>query len=340
MGKYGIAEREAFFSQGYGDLSQHKINPCEILKFYKLKQSGQIIGEVNLKLGLGGERIEIAQITDVHLNYCFPDALEDDEVLHTKQCRHWLSGGESARSIIKAMDVGEYCDQTVVTGDILDYLSAGAQYLTERLIFERDPKVICALGGHDATKEMETGEKDKLSEEEILAILKSFWIHDIFYYSKTLKDKVIVVGLNNGTSNRYFSHQIENLKKEIEKARKENKYILIFQHEPISTGKPEDCEVEPIFPINSEKPRIENFYNTHMCGPGMKDDISKEMYRLITGNADVIKGIFCGHLHSSYYTEIKAFDPIAGNDTYIPQIVALGNPYFGHIGNVMRIIIE
>lgn len=340
MGKRSLTEREAFFAQPHGDLSQHKIKPCDMLTYYKLGQSGQIIGEVNLNLGLGGERIEIAHITDAHLNFCLPDALEDDEVLHTKQCRHWLSNGESARSVIKAMDVGEYCDQTVITGDILDYLSAGGQYLTERLIFERDPEVICTLGGHDATKEMETGEKDKLSEEELLGILKSFWIHDIHYYSKTIKDKIIVIGLDNGSSNRYFPHQIDDLKREIEIARYEKKYILIFQHEPISTGKPEDCDVEPVFPVNSEKPRIENFYNTHMCGAGSKDEVSNEMYRLITQNADVIKGIFCGHFHSSYYTKIKAFDPTVGTETYIPQIVTLGNPYFGHIGNVTRIIIE
>jgi len=340
MKKHTVLECEKFFSQERGDLSQHKIRSCEKLTYYKLGETGQIIGEVNLKLGLGGERIEIAQITDVHLNFCLPDALEDDEVLHTKQCRHWLSGGESARSIIKAMDVGEYCDQTVVTGDTLDYLSAGAQYLTERLIFERDPEVMCTLGGHDATKEMETGEHDKLSEEELLAILKNFWIHDIFYYSKTLKDKIIVVGLDNGSSNRYFPHQIKALKNDIEKARKENKYILIFQHEPISTGDPKDTEIEPVFPINSEKPRIENLYNTHMCGPGTTDETTLEMYRLITQNADVIKGIFCGHLHSSYYTEIKAFDPSLQTESFIPQFVAVGNPYFGHIGNVVRIIIE
>lgn len=340
MEKHNIAECEKFFSQEHGDLSQHKIRPCEKLKYYKLKETGQIIGEVNLKLGLNGERIEIAQITDAHLNFCFPDALEDDEVLHTKQCRHWLSGGESARSIIKSMDVGEYCDQTVITGDILDYLSAGAQYLTERLIFNRDPEVICALGGHDATKEMETGEYDKLSEEELLGILKSFWIHDIFYYSKTLKDKIVVVGLNNGTSNRYFSHQVENLKLDIEKARKENKYILIFQHEPISTGKIEDSDVVPIFPINSENIKNRDFYNTYNYGPKMQDEVSNEMYTLITESADVIKGIFCGHFHSSFYTEIKAYDPVKKQETFIPQIVALGNPYFGHIGNVTRIIIE
>ena len=42
----------------------------------------------------------------------------------------------------------------------------------------------------------------------------------------------------------------------------QGKNILIFQHEPISTGDPKDAETEPVFPINSEKPRIENFYNT------------------------------------------------------------------------------
>lgn len=337
---HSIEERNRFFSQERESLSEHKIKQCDEIRYYKLKETGQIIGEIHMNIGLCGEKIEIAHITDTHINFCFPDALEDDEVLLTKQYRHWLSGGESARSVINAMDVGEYCDQTVITGDILDYLSKGAQYLAEELIFKRDPNIICVLGGHDATKQMETGEKDRLSEDEILSILQNFWIHDIHYYSKVLKDKLIVVGLNNGTSNRYFLHQVEHLKQDIEKAREENKYILIFQHEPISTGKIEDGDTVPIFPVNSEDIQNADFYNTYNFGPKMQDEVSKEMYRLITANADVIKGLFCGHYHSSFYTEVRAFDPALGSVVYIPQIVALGNPYFGHIGNVTRIIVE
>ncbi len=337
--KRSIEERNAFFSQERANLSEHKITETEKYKFYKLRDTEQIIGEVNLDLGIG-DTVEIAHITDSHINFCFPDALEDDEVLLTKQYRHWLAGGESARSVIKAMDAAEYCDQTIFTGDILDYLSKGAQYLVEELIFKRDPSVMCALGGHDATKQMETGEHDKLSEEELLAILQSFWIHDVYYYSKELKGKIIAVALNNGTSNRYFKGQIENLKRDIEKARKENKYILLFQHEPISTGNPEDDAVVPIFPINSEEIRIQDFYNTYNYGPKCTNEVSNEMCRLIKGNADVIKGIFCGHYHSAYYTEVKAFDPVKKCEEVIPQIVTLGNPYFGHIGNVTRIIIK
>ena len=42
------------------------------------------------------------------------------------------------------------------------------------------------------------------------------------------------------------------------------------------------------------------------------------MYDIITNNADIIKGVFCGHEHCDYYTEISA-KTSAGQSAYIPQ---------------------
>ena len=46
----------------------------------------------------------------------------------------------------------------------------------------------------------------------------------------------------------------------------------------------------------------------------------------MTHNADVIRGIFCGHWHSDFYTEILAETP-DGKKTVIPQYVLTGNMY-------------
>ena len=63
---------------------------------------------------------------------------------------------------------------------------------------------------------------------------------------------------------------------------------------------------------------------------------------LITENADVIKGFFCGHRHSAFYTEIKATytDEKGIHNATIPQWVEPGNPYLNHVGMVTRIIIR
>ena len=331
-------ERERFFSQEKEPLDSG-VSKNNIFKIYKLKETGQLICQYNLKSGLGGEKIEIAQITDVHLNYCLPEDLEDEELRHTHECRTWLAEGESIQSITKAMDVACLFDQTVITGDILDYLSSGALMLTKKLIFERNPQAICVLGGHDVTKEMETGVKDELSPQERLKIVEKEWIHDIYYFSRILKNKVTVVALYNGMG-IYYPEQIEFLKRDIERARKENRIILVFQHEPISTGKPQDFEVQPIWPVNKEKIKTRNFYNVPIGNPDTKNEYTKEMYRLLTENADIIKGIFCGHYHSAFYTEIKAMSQDGKNQSYIPQIVAMGNPYFGRVGIVTRIVVD
>lgn len=328
-------KREELFSQGYEPIETN-IKDNGIFRFYKLKKTGQLICEINLNLGLS-QKIEIAQITDVHLNYCLSEELEDEEVNYTKQCRTWLANGESVESITKAMDVAQYFDQTVITGDILDYLSNGAAKLTEKLIFERDPEVVCTVGGHDITKQMETGIPNKLSTEERLGIIEKFWIHDIFYYSKTVRDEIIVVGLNTAQG-KYYHCQIERLKKDIKKAREENKFILLFQHEPISTNNPEDICRKPDFIASPSCESPRNYYNSPMGRPNDSNQDTVEMYRLITESADVIKGVFCGHYHSFFYTEIKASSK--GEPAVIPQITAMGNPYMGHVGVVTRIIID
>ena len=307
-------------------------------KFYKLEKTGQIICEYFLEVGLKNGEINIAQITDVHLNYCLEDELEDEEVNYTKKCRTWLADGESVISLKKAMDVASYFDQTVFTGDILDYLSNGAKILVQKHIFEQDPEVICTIGSHDITKQMQTGLENKLSEEKRFGIIQDFWIHNIYYTSKIINDEVIIVGLNTAF-NKYYPSQIEKLMYDIEYARKEDKYILIFQHDPICTGNPDDIDVKPMLSVSLSNSKHRNFYDGCIGNLSDNNMATREIYQLITNSADVIKGIFCGHFHSCFYTEVKAFDK-KGVQTVIPQINALGNPYFDRVGVLTRIIIE
>ncbi len=306
------------------------------IKVYRLKDTRQIIFEICLNIGLK-EKIEIGHITDVHINYCLNETLEESEVNYTKKCRTWLANGESLNALDKAMDVCEHCDQTVITGDILDYLSNGAIGLVKKHIFERNPEIICTLGGHDITKQVQTKRTNLMSIEQRFDILREIWIHDIFYYSKIIKNEIIVVGLNNCLG-KYYSMQIDNLKSDIKKARKENKYIMIFQHEPISTQKVEDKNKPPDYAASPSTSMIRNFYDGCMASPNCKDSATKEIYNLIINNADIIKGVFCGHYHSFFYTEIKPNKKNNPIET-IPQIVSMGNPYLGNSGVVTRIIV-
>ena len=297
--------------------------------------------EVELDLGLGEEPTEIAQISDIHFNYCLPEKEEDEEVNNSRLHRIWLANGSSVSSALAAMDAASYCDQTVVTGDTVDYLSKGALELTVKHIFERDPSVICTLGGHDITKQMQTGQPNKLSVDERLDIIRSAWIHDIFYYSRDVGSKVIAVGLDNGQG-IFHPMQVEKLKADICRARNEGKIILIFQHEPLSTGKPEDNNVPSLLDYANYKSAY-NFYDgAIMCAPEKLNGATAELYSLICENADVIRAVFNGHLHAVFYTEIKAsYKDADGNavSATIPQYTATANAYFKN-GIITRIIVK
>ncbi len=325
--KHTKTEREIFFSQKHIPIVPE--NTEKGFSFYSLEETGQMILEINIKTNLGGETVEISHLTDIHINYCENADFEDNETAYTYQKRVWLNNADSLLSLERSLQVADYFDQTVITGDILDFLSVGARNLTIKHIFEHDSEIICTLGGHDLKKQIQTGLPEQLSLEERYNIVKSFWCNDVTYCSKTLKDKVIIVALDN-SQGKYYKEQIPLLKGDIEKARKENKIILIFQHEPVYTSNSEDSDVKPIWAKQKEN---YNFLNLG-CGHPESDIATKEMYNLICENADIIKGVFCGHLHEFFYTEVKT------KNGYIPQFVCPANPYNNRVGIVGRIIVE
>lgn len=296
--------------------------------FYSLENTKQMILEIVIESNLGGEQIEIAHFTDVHINYCEEEDFNDSEIAYTYQKREWLKDAVSLRSLEKSLEVAKFCDKTVITGDILDYLSIGAKNLAIKRIFEHDKNIVCTIGGHELKKQMQTGLDEQLPLEERYNILREFWCNDITYHSEVLKDKVILVALDN-SQGKYYKEQIEKLKKDISTAKSENKIILLFQHEPIYTSNPEDCDVKPVWA------KLKENYNFLKCaGNPQSDDTTKEMHDLITRNSDVIRGVFCGHLHEFFYTEIKT------QTGYIPQFVCPANPYNNQVGIVGRIIIK
>ena len=173
---------------------------------------------------------------------------------------------------------------------------------------------------------MQTGRQNQLSLEERLDTLRKVWPHDIHYCSRVVDDRVICIGLDNGQG-KYLPCQTEGLRSDIERARMENKIILIFQHENISTRNPSDTCISTIHDHNY-KPTC-NFYDSDnlIARPSDENADTLAVYKLITENADVIKGVFCGHQHNIFYTEIPATDP-SGEKTVIPQYTLTANPYF------------
>ena len=326
--------KERYFSDGAEVFWGEPSHPQTCI--YRLKGSGVHFHEHIIDSGKGGEAVEITQITDVHFNLCDDIDRADPELAYTEQCRKWLAGGVSKKGIEKAMEFASFTDQTVITGDTLDYLSHGSLEMMKEYIWDKDENVLCALGGHELTKQMQTGKPNETSLEERLEILGGYWKHDMFYFSRVLGDKAMVIVLDNSMQ-KYTSFQTEKLKMDIALAREKGYVALIFQHEPISTGKEEDTAIEAYKVYDSA---VRNFYDLI----GIKgDDETKELYRVITENADVIRGVYCGHMHSAFYTEIKG-SYLSENgervEKSIPQYLLEGNPYDDQCGHVMRITVK
>lgn len=331
--------KEWFYSQGTTEADEFQNDP--LVKNYVMKHTGQHISEIHITSGYGDANVEIAQITDIHFNYVSSITdVNDRELEYTKQCRKWNGESESVLSAIRAMDVAQYADQTIVTGDTLDYLSKGALLLTQRYLFSRDPNIIITLGGHDITKQMQTSLNDETPLSERYDMLKTVWSHDLFYVSRNIGKRVLAVCLDNG-SGRFLSCQPEQLEQDIIRARNENRIILIFMHEPIA-AKNSSGPIPAIIKMDGADSYFD-FNGPKVIGnKATTDEATIRVYELITENADVIKGIFCGHEHSSFHTDISATyqDQTGIHPSNIPQFVASGNPYFGHCGSVTRIIVE
>ena len=62
----------------------------------------------------------------------------------------------------------------------------------------------------------------------------------------------------------------------------------IFQHEPISTGNPEDAQKECLREYDG---KYGNFYDKCIGKDERDDEVTKNMYHMIIENADIIKGI-------------------------------------------------
>lgn len=304
-------------------------------------ESGVHVRTQHIDSKKGGEPIEICMIADVHFNYCDEVDEGNEELMGTKQCRKWLANASSVPAIEKAMEVAGFFDQTIVAGDTLDYLSHGAMELTKKHIWGVDPEALICLGGHDVTRQMQTGKPDQTSLESRRAILEKEWAHDIYYVSRVLGDKVMVVVLDNGAMG-YQECQAEKLAADLERARRENLIILVFQHEQISTRKEEDCTLKAVKVYDGDN---RDFCRKALggCEYRVQNEVTDRVYHMIVDNADIVRGVFCGHMHSAYYCEIAGTyldEQGVRQEKAIPQVVLEANPYDGNAGHILLITVD
>lgn len=296
--------------------------------------------EVTIDSGKGGEVVEIMHLSDMHFNYQNDqDRQADNPTLQsTAEHRTWGLDGEFVPKSRTLLDYSKDADQIVITGDVLDYLSNGTIELTYREVWDKYPDAILAVGNHDFVQNIQGTVDEVLSEEERWKWIERIWKHNPHYFTKVIKDKVMVVQLNNA-ENKFYAHQVEKLKRDLAVARKHGYLILLFMHEPMVTGNPKDKEARPVLPDRDAIFGTYDFYTGSRWSnifPEI-DEETGDMFRLIKSNGDVIRGVFDGHIHTSFYTEIlaKTFD---GEDTFIPQYTLCASAFHG--GYALRITVK
>ncbi len=304
-------------------------------------EDGPFVREVSIKSRKSHMKpLEIVQFSDVHFNYCNERDMNEaiPALMSTLEKRLWLRNGKSVLTAKKAMEYAAMSDQTIVTGDILDYLSFGAVELTQKELFWQDINMLACVGGHEITRVMQGTVADNSTRESRLDIIRSFWCNDIQYESRILGDRVLAVVLDNGANVGYTEEQYEKLRADIEYARDNDLIILMFEHEGLCTANPLDTDIKHV--RMNDRNSKGDFATRFIGSEKTTDEWTLKAYALIRKSGDVIKGIFCGHHHSDYYTEILATDENGElNGNIIPQYVLTANVY-DDMGHVIKITVD
>ena len=287
-----------------------------------LADSGVLMRYIGIKALKSGDEVNIMQATDFHFNKMNErdNTEQNPAVMDTRKNRKAYSDEATVPNVKKVLELGKRFDAVAITGDIMDYLTWGSLDLVKTHIWDvLGDKALAVLGGHDTTRVMQGTVGDSTTAQSRYDIIQSYWKHDVSYSNKIVKDRVMMVNIDNGAS-KYYGDQAKKLAADIKYARENNLVILIFQHEPLAT---KNAAYGKTYPLTGSSKTV-NFYKN--CIGGSKysaDAVTKEVLELITKNADVIRGVFCGHLHDGYYVEIDATYEKNGETvkTSIPQIV-------------------
>ncbi len=292
---------------------------------YKLS-NGLNIREVNVDWDYDAEvadenvPVTIAQISDTHVNYNNARDINENEasITHAYSTSQFYAEARTARFIVPAMEYAMMLDKVVVTGDVLHSLADGSMQVADRLMFRKDTwvgkeartdengnplrKVSATLGNHERYKHMIGYVPDDKPMADNYPELQEGFPNDIVYHSEVLttddgKNPVMLVMLDNQRE-RYDDEIIATkLAADLDKAREQNIPVFIFQHVGLYTG---DATVSSYqsYDGNGSVPNL-----SHPGNPN-STELTKEVYTLLTDNADIVRGVFCGHEHVNCYTEI------------------------------------
>ncbi len=261
---------------------------------YRLGEEGLTVRETVIDTGFGGEAVEILHLSDFHVSF----------------------GEERRQNLANALVFGKDSDFIVATGDMLDGIHEDllAYY---RETFAPYPHSLFCLGNHEWAG---VGEGFPPTADERTEALQAYWPHDVYYASRLVKDRVLLIQMDNSQA-KFWDSQVPLFAADLALAREKGYTVLVFYHVPLNTANPDETAVPELVGYDG----VEHLYN--FCDwykRGTPDNAEGKILDLIMHNADVIRGTFCGHFHADIYTEFAA-KTASGEDARIPQ-------YIGHAG--------
>ena len=267
------------------------------------KEGGVTVHEVVIGTpGNGKTETTIVQITDLHLR------ANGDEA----------GPGSALTALINLTSGIAFAnangDQIVITGDLFNSYSKDDASLFESKVWNSyKNKTMVTLGNHDF---MGTTNGAELADKE--------WATD--YRSKVINNVMIITldNASNGAVCSFTKAQYDLLAADLATAREQNYNVLLFYHIPLPTGSTADAVLSSLDNRGDANNAVFNLFNpSHKDYSQWKNDYAtRDVYKLITDNADLIDAAFCGHKHVNNYSEIQGKD---GN--IIPQYTLISNAY-------------
>jgi hypothetical protein len=307
---------------------------------YKTTSSQVVRRDLTIKAGIG-ETVIISQLTDIHLSYYNEEDLKDPVLKEAYELFDWRKDNANLENFQRTLSAAaKDSDLIVVTGDLYNYYSQGNMETLKEHLFDKYSNAIATLGNHDVDRQPnDCTLEDPVSYDELRATIAAGWGNDITYVSQIIKDKVMVIALDNG-SFHFLPEQVPLLTADLQRARENGYVVLLFYHLPLLTGDAADNKTYADSKYSSKSPnfaaKLGSNPNSEFIGPH-STGTDKEIYDLITNNGDIIYGAFCGHIHGDFYTEIHA-KTAAGEEIMIPQYLIQSVAY--DKGHYLKITIE
>ncbi len=340
-------------------------------EFGRLKDSlgiSYVKRTVTIDTGKNIEETKIGWLSDIHFGSISQTDVDrkDPVALTIYRYRKWATGSGLLDSGVRTVNyIRKTYATSVITGDMVDYYFAHGPLLSvKNLITSKsiNNSILMTTGNHefsasgvDKANAILTALGGGDTTEKKYEKLQTIWTNDVKYGEKIVstngKDAVMLVTLENAVAGKpyeYCAGTSDKLADSIERANEKGIPILIFQHIPIVTKNPNETNLcyfdndgdNLRFPDENENnsTSVNMMTTTSWCceGRGANGENTKTI-ELIRKNSDVIKGIFSGHTHANFYSELQAWDGdgkvIEGE--YIPQFTTTTSAYNNWVNEIV-----